>query len=84
MGHHRHPPPDLQNEQCRPRSLADTDPGTHRQPMAKRRNRRPHALKLHALNGLGLPLTEFERQQIDETRRRLRNSGLFIPPGRHD
>lgn len=35
------------------------DPRTHRQPMAERQNRRPHALELHALNGISFPLTPY-------------------------
>ena len=57
MGHHRNPSADMQDEQRRSNCVADTDPRAHRQPMAERRNRRPHALELQALNGPGLPLT---------------------------
>lgn len=48
----------MQDEQRRSYGLADADPRTHRQPMAERQNRRPHALELHALNGISFPLTE--------------------------
>jgi hypothetical protein len=57
MGHHRHTPADLQDEQRRPRRLADPDAGAHRQPVAERRDRRSHAMELQSLNGLGFPLT---------------------------
>jgi len=46
MGHHRHPPADLQIEQRRPRRVAHPDPRAPRQPMAERRHRRAHALEL--------------------------------------
>jgi len=58
MGYHRHAPADLQTEQRRPRRVADPNLGAHRLPMAKRRDRRSHALELQCRNGLSCPLTE--------------------------
>lgn len=33
--------------------------------MAERQNRRPHALELHALNGISFPLTEIQDATLD-------------------
>ena len=59
--------------------MADTDLGTHRQPMAKRRNRRPHAMELQALNGLGFPLTVMRVGLSTGSRARRRYRGLSGP-----
>ena len=66
MGDHRHALADPQDERRRPRGVAHLDPGTHQQPMAKRKARRNRALELQGLNGLDLPHTKGSEPALDQ------------------